>query len=292
MFLSSADSISAVAVVDALENDPPPDAGTVEERGSLRDEYDALVSAALAEIQRRSQILGSKYPIIVDKDIVVFTKIPHSHDAFQFLVLLRARHLYPELIQEDGSESGLLFEEIVKYAIAAYLNTDQALRFGLGGGYRGNSLPTELYDAVDEVATRMDEQIGNVPNKSSHDFGCDVIAWKPFGDRHAGQLVILAQATISEGDWLNPRRQPAKRWTHRQPRQDRLINFIAQPITAIAFVETISQGDLSLLATFSDFISIPLDRLRLFALLDVAIIPHSLVNDVRSWNLSIMEKLT
>ena len=292
MFLSPADSLSAVTVIDALESDPPSDAGAVEERSSLRDGYDALVSAALDEIRRRSQILGDNYPVVTDGDIVVFAKMPHLHDVFQFLVLLRARQLYPELIQEDGNESGLLFEEIVKYAVAAFLNTDQSLRFGLGGGHRGDGLSTELHGAVNEVATRMGEQTGNVPNKPSHDFGCDVIAWKPFGDLYAGQLVILAQATISEGDWLNPKRQPAKRWTHRQPRQDRLINFIAQPITAIAFVETLSQSDISLLATLSDFTSIPLDRLRLFALLNIAAIPHSLVDDVRSWNSSIVEKLT
>ncbi len=292
LLLPSVDSVSAVTVIDALEEDPPPDAGAVEDRSSLRDEHDALVAAALAEIRRRSQILGDGYPISIDGDVVVFVEGSHMHDVSQFLALLRARQLYPELIQDDANESSLLFEEIVKYAAAAYLNSDQALRFGLAGGYRGDDLPSTLDDAVTKVAALMSEPVGNVPNRPSYDFGCDVIAWKPFADQYAGQLVVLVQATISEGDWLNPKRQPAKRWTHRQPPQDRLINFIAQPITAIAFVETLSQDDLSRLAFRSDFTSIPLDRLRLLALLDSATIPQPLVDDIRSWSSSIVEKLT
>ena len=199
-----------------------------------------------------------------------------------FLVLLRARQLYKDALGDDGRLSGFLFEELVKYALGAYIGAcpETQVRFGLAGGARGDGLPNAVDQAVRELSARLHEPIGRVPDGSTGDFKADVVAWRPFGDRVSGQLALIGQATISEGDWEQD--EPARRWTDRLRDRPRLIEWVARPVTAVAFPETLSLTSSTTLHGLA-FSSIPFDRLRLLTVLRDQELPEDLADGMRQW---------
>ena len=162
------------------------------------------------------------------------------------------------------------------------------MRFGVAGGSRGDGLPPSLPDAVKDLSGRMFEELGDVPNSGVGDFRADAIAWTPFGDRRSGQLTLICQATISEKDWL--RKEPPKRWTDRDPPSSRLIRFVARPVIAVAFPETLSLTPLDMIlgATFS---SIPFDRLRLLSVLHDRPLPIPLRERITQWVDTVVKRI-
>ena len=246
--------------------------------------------AAFAEISQRCSWLGDRYPIDTERDVALLSKDPGQCLVYRFLVLLRARHLYPGALEDDGEESGFLFEELSKFGIGAYIGTeyDHQVRFGVSGGSRGDGLPGELAAAVQELSGRMFEKIGEVPSSGQGDYRADAIAWKPFGDKRPGQLAIVCQATISEEDWQS--KEPPGRWTDRQPPESRLIRFLATPLTAVAFPETLSLTPNETLLGLS-LSSVPFDRLRLLSVLHDVLLPEDLCGRIQLWGDDLMERI-
>ena len=218
----------------------------------------------------------------------------HQHvgaqEVCKFLTLLRARQLYHGALDDDGSESGLLFEDLVKHALGAYVGSslEHRVRFGIAGGSRGDDLPPPLAEAVEELSRRMSEKSGQVFRNDRGDFKADVVTWKPLGDERPGQLVLIGQATISEGDWM--REEPANRWTDREPPDQRLIRFFARPLTAVAFPETLSLTPSDTLDGLA-FSSVPFDRLRLLSLLSDNDLPTDLREQIKDWSRGLRDKL-
>jgi len=296
--------LSVHSVTDELADNPPDDANQSETRSG----YDPLedtngqsvpgfwVSAedraatAFLELQERSNWLGERYPLAIDRETAVINDGGISGDIYRFLVLLRARHLYPMGLDDDGEVSGLLFEELAKCAIGAYIGTISAsrARFGVAGGSRGDGLPAPLADAVAELSDRMHEGPGEFDKLALGDFGGDALAWKPFGDSRPGQLTVVCQATISERRWK--RKQPANEWTDKQPASSRLIRFVARPVTAVAFPETLSLTKPTELDGLS-FSSIPFDRLRLLSALYDDPPPDCLLQRMNAWGQVIAQRI-
>ena len=290
-------SVSMTSLADELVSIPPDDARDSESRF----EYDVLESsdeisgragyreaaeqnaeAAFLELSEREGWLSDHYPVEIDGEVASLRNQLPARDVYRFLVLLRSRQLYPGALKDDGKDAGRLFEELVKHAIGAYSGSEphSHVRFGLAGGSRGDGLPRSLACAVRELSQRMFERPGQVSNSQQGDFKADAVAWKPFGDGRSGQLVLICQATISEGDWT--REEPANRWTDRQPPDSRLILFFARPITAVAFPETLSLTPTDVLEGLP-FSSIPFDRLRLLSVLLDDDLPCNLRDSIRDW---------
>ena len=295
-----AGDVSTVSIYDVINEltEIPPDDADESERRFEREGFEQassqgtapgywqsaedLADSAFAELSGRMSWLGPRYPLEIDGDIAEASIDSSIYDVYAFLVLLRARQLYPNALEDDGAESGFLFEELTKHAIGSYIGAPDAgqVRFGVAGGSRGDGLPQSLPDAVETLSTRMFEEIGEVPNSADGDYRADAIVWKPFGDRRPGQLVLICQATISEKDWLN--KEPPKRWTDRDPPSSRLVQFVARPVIAVAFPETLSltSPEIVLGAGFS---SIPFDRLRLLSVLHDRPLPWSLRKRIARW---------
>ena len=267
-----------------LAGGPPDNADDAEDRSDLGYWGNATQStqAAFAELRGRATWLRNQYPIVIDGDTAQLAQGAVTQEIYGFLVLLRARQMYDSSIDDGGGKSGWLFEELVKYALGAYADSgpEHQVRFGVAGGARGDGLPQSLAGAVNELRDRMHERPGEVPNSGQGDYKADAIAWKPFGDGLPGQLVLIGQATISEGDWISD--EPAPRWTVRTPPERRLVNWLARPMTAVAFPETLSLTPLTVLDGLT-FQSIPLDRLRLLSVLCDHDLPTELRGQMQLW---------
>lgn len=285
-------TISVTDITDELADNPPDDASDSERRFKGEEQtrpgyWEAAeenAEAAFGELFQRAEWLGRHYPLELDGDVATLRSALAARDVYRFLVLLRARQLYQDALGDDGEDAGALFEELVKHALGAYAGTDpeHRVRFGVAGGHRGDGLPDSFSEAVEELRLRLHEAKGVVPDSARGDYKADAFAWKPFDDERPGQLVMIGQSTISEGAWM--REEPAKKWTDKQPPGNRLINFLARPVTVVAFVETLSltRPDTieGLGGTFS---SIPFDRVRLLSVLSDEDLPNDLRDGINAW---------
>ena len=292
--------VSITVVADELASTPPDDSRDSEAsfeyddsesnddgqlRSGFREMAEGSAEDAFIELSRRANWLGDHYPVEIKGDVASLRQETSARGIYNFLILLRSRQLYQGALGDDGAESGLLFEELVKHALGAYAGSSQLqrARFGVAGGSRGDGLSLPMTQAIQEVSLRMHEEPGKVLDSQQGDFKADAIVWNPFGDDLPGQLVLIGQATISEGDWLAD--EPAKRWTDRQPPDTRLILFLARPVTAVAFPETLSLTSPDVLdglrLTFS---SIPFDRLRLLSVLSDEDLPFDLRTGIEKWS--------
>lgn len=279
-------AISVAEVTGTLAGVPPDDSADSQSRDQFWGRAEGQAEAAFAELVRRETWLRLSYPLDIDGDVAFLKRPAMSFETYRFLVLLRARQMYDGALGDNGEESGLLFEELAVVALGEYAGggLSERVRFGVAGGRRGGDLPADLSEALKELSLRMNEEAGNTskPTDPEGDLGLDALAWKPFGDQRPGQIVLLGQATISEGKWM--RKEVPSRWTDRKPPADRPINFLGRPLTAVAFAETLSLTSADALAGLaSSFSSIPLDRLRLLRVLDDSGVPQVLRDRMNGW---------
>ena len=292
LLLEEVGSISVTAVTDELTETPPDDSehserrfeGDTPEQRGYWETAEALAEDAYRELSQREEWLQSHYPLTIAGDTALLNGRASAREAYSFLVVLRARQMYDRALGDDGEESGALFEDLVKHALASYVGAtvEDRLRFGVAGGQRGDDLPASLPAAVEELRRRLHEEPGQVPESGQGDYKADAVVWKPLGDQRPGQLVIVGQATISEGDWM--REELPSRWTDRRPSEQRLIAFLARPVTAVAFAETLSltRRD-TLRGLAATFYSIPFDRLRLLRVLSDDDLPADLRGRMNAW---------
>lgn len=294
-------TVSVTNITDELSDTPPDDAASSERRFAGDDQQpsgywesaEEVAETALFELVNRAAWLGDRYPLAINGDAAALGDGITGRDTYRFLVALRARHLYADALGDDGVTSGLIFEELAKHALGSYFGADHEhrVRFGVAGGNRGDGLPDDLSEAVGVLRDRLHEATGQVSDSARGDYRADVVTWKPFSDHRPGQLVAIGQATISEGDWL--KKEPASRWTDRKPAAERLINFLARPVTVVAFAETLSLTSRDTLAGLtSSFSSIPFDRLRLLSVLRDGELPGSLRLQMNNWTESIRDRLS
>lgn len=240
---------------------------------------------AFMELRQRAQWLQSRYPISIRDggEVADWDFSSHSSLLYRFLVLLRARQFYGQIMGGGAPEPGFLFEEIVTLATKSYVGGGSGVRFGDAGGQRGNGLSLVLSEAIEDLAQRMNERPSFSVSNEVGDYRADAVAWKPFGDGRPGQLVMCTQATISEEEWLNKQIPP--RWHDR-----RLIQLIAPPLSGVAFVETMSSYSPDFWKA-GPLKGVPFDRLRIISLVSDADLEPELAQGIREWTLWAAAKL-
>ena len=288
--------LSVAGVTQTLAGMPPDNSTASEHRQEFTESLDPadgseaqegyweaaeqITELAFAELRDRSRSFSNRYPLLLDDESAEPDGSFDSPKIATFLTLLRSRQLYKHAAGDDGETAGQLFEELVTHALRRYIDTSErcAVRFGVAGGARGNGLPMNAEAALFEMSRRMNEPRGDrtMPD-DNNDYKGDAIAWKPIGDSRAGKLIIIGQATITEGEWD---KEPSGRWTQRV-----LVGFLARPLTAVAFIETMSLNESAILrASGQGFTSIPFDRLRLLFVIRDSDIPESLLMRIREWS--------
>jgi hypothetical protein len=278
--------ISIDEMADYLRDDPTVDSADEEKTG---DEGKWAFARGLAEegfeeVRSRSDWLGTRYPIRFEEpEVLGWDGGSGSRELFRFLTLLRAKQILGAMLDGGTPDPGYLFEELVTRAAGSYIRDSRSIRLGEAGGSRGSGLPASLPDAIKELARRMNEEASPSVTNGTGDYRADTVTWLPFGDERPGQLVMLIQATISERDWQT--KQIPKRW-----KDGRLINLVAQPVPAVAFVESISlyPGDYW---RGVEFDSIPMDRLRIASLLADKDIDPSLLDRLTEWSAWAMSQM-
>lgn len=235
-----------------------------------------LSEEAFEEVRTRAAWLGDHYPLLFDDvEAISWADKRPSSRLYRFLALLRAKQMIGGMMSGGVPDPGYLFEELVTRATRAYVGEGEAVRFGVANGQRGAGLPINLGEAIVELARRMHEAPADSARQGAGDERADAIAWRPFGDKRVGQLVLVAQATIAEGEWHQ--KQISPKWEDR-----RLIQFVAYPLPAVAFVESMS--------LYSDdffrggtFWSVPFDRLRILSLLTDDDIEPTILQGMTNW---------
>ena len=278
----AADSAPGLSIDEVTDywRDAPSDLSSDEELSADQGKWSKTredAEDAFREIAWRATWLGERYPIrFEESEVVTWNEKSSGDQLYRFLVLLRAKQMIGSDLDGGTVNPGYLFEEIVTLATDAYLAGGQAVRFGVAGGHRGGGLPSDLRDAVIELARRMEEEpAGSVGGTG--DYRADVVAWHPFGDKRPGQLIVLSSATIAEREWQT--KEIPRRWTDGR---GRLIRFVASPMSAVAFVETMSlyPPDFWKGATFD---SVPFDRLRIVSVIADSNIDHSILLGTKEW---------
>ena len=289
-------SVSIADVTASFAEHPQDESSASEHRGDYAEDSEDLdpetlnkgywnnaeVAAELAfnELHQRSIYLGNRYPLILDGETAAADATSDSIDVARFLTLLRSRHLYHRALEDNGTLAGQLFEELLTHALRKFLGTSRthAVRFGVAGGTRGGGLPNNTDDALDQLAQRIKEPRGTLKGLPDGDIGADSIAWRPFPDPYRGQLTTIAQATISEREWT--KKQPSPKWA-----SGRLIRLLTRPTTVVAFVESISLTNDSVLEGIAkQFNSLPLDRFRLLCYVRDNDIPCDLQSRIETWS--------
>jgi hypothetical protein len=181
---------------------------TSKTHAQLRDTLTAAVAASAEEVElagnlvfkevkRRRHICGSRYPFVVEEKTVLYDGDADG-EFYKFLLLVVVSPLLRNEKRHD--EVDQLFDDLVLDAIKGYLGEGStAVRFGwpASGGR-----PKKFETAIAWLTAQMNLQPGvGATLPQSKDGGVDVVAWKPFNDRKAAYVVILAQCTIRT-NWL------------------------------------------------------------------------------------------
>ena len=123
-------SLSITSIIDEIADTPPDDSVESELRSGFWDASEEIAEAAFLELSRRAGWLGDRYPLAIQDDVVQLVPGSPTRGVYQFLALLRARQLYHGALDDNGDESGFLFEELVTHAVGAYAGS------GMAGSFR------------------------------------------------------------------------------------------------------------------------------------------------------------
>jgi len=231
-----------------------------------------LCTTIWRELERRARVLGNSYPFVVDPRRIVRRDNWKAHPVYTMLVLLSLAHQFTETRLKSYNEVSKLFERIVASALERYIS-GKAFRIG---HQRDLPVPKNFGQMLSFLSSELGEGLRRAKplNADTKDCRADVIAWKPFADRRAGQLVVLIQCA-SGTNWT------AKLTELNIQLWERYIEFVVSPIRAFAipFVETNDQ----LWLEYGTLGGIAFDRLRIVEMMSGAVTSTVLVNDIRRW---------
>ena len=172
-------------------------------RGGPADEDDAnerLIDRAMEYAESRERACNGAYPFRVEPNGEVLRFIEETSESRReiYLYLLLCTRLD---MQQNRKLSGLdgtaLFEELTAHVLQNYLGGNKRARsmvFGTG------SLGEGFQKKVDKLCRALGEGVGfhnqdtNTPAPTGGDGKLDAVAWIPFCDGRAGQLILFAQS--------------------------------------------------------------------------------------------------
>lgn len=162
----------------------------------------------------------------------------------------------------DSLKSGVLFERIINEAIRNFL--------------AGQSVPVGFPNTcrAEDIAAALNEPFVYEPPEYRQDRNLDVVAWKPFGDDRANQVVVLIQCAAGH-NWSSKMTELSlNAWC-------KYIHFACTPIRGFAIPILIT--DKIKWEEDSSDAGLILDRARIYRNIDVALAPGELKNDLENW---------
>lgn len=176
------------------------------------------------ELGKRGTVLGDLYPFSVEQGATSLRDAESIGLAYRLLLLLSIRSTIVEAQDGRHAESSRLFEHLVAVAARQYLG-GRAKRIG---SPRYGDIPKSFSDLIPFLCGELSEgPAAGILNPASKDAGADVIAWRGFDDRRAGQVVLIAQCATG-ADWTEKAGDcSARLWRH-------YMGLHFDPVTAFA----------------------------------------------------------
>jgi len=247
-------------------------------RNRLRDvlSHDEVeIDLLFGEIRRRNAAAPSIYPFAV-VDNRLERVLPQS-TVYTYLLLLALEEA-PFRKRRGFASVDIGLDLLTIEGLVAYLGKRaEGIRFAWPPLKGPNHRPTKFIDAIDWLADQLDRTVGSgrrSPNKK--DGGVDVVVWRPFHDRAAGFLVILAQTTVQKDFVPKAKDIRAHQWNE-------WIPLGVPPLTALVVPYSIpSTSD-----AWDDMhydVNLIIDRMRLCELLEnAAPLPAEVCGRLEEW---------
>lgn len=210
-------SISRSEVVDALD------------AAGLSDP-DSKIENIWSEIEHRHSIAPKFYPLVTSRSRIELTLGPDQTFAYAFQLLISTHSFYSKtkISKRDWNMVAKLFETLTTCALGLYLRG----RSVNVGAPRKGGVPASFRKCLDYMSKQLGELRGAVKsyNANKKDDHLDVLSWLPFGDRRAGQVIVLLQCAAG-ADW--ERKGPELSGSMRI--WESYIDFAVSPLAAFAF---------------------------------------------------------
>jgi hypothetical protein len=233
------------------------------------DADDGTVSSIWLEMTNRGAVLGARYPFRVDGGSVR-QRARADNPVYRLLLFLSIRASIQAATSRRVAQPTRLFERLVTDAAGAYIG-GPSLRIGFP---REGAVPRRFAELVPYLCARLKEgPPGPILNPADKDAGADVLAWKPFADERAGQVVLLAQCATGS-NWKEKTVDcSVEEWK-------RYVGFAVTPVRVFAVPHVEPDSNLWLKYTLQG--GVILDRLRLVGLVDVGL-NGRLEESIRDW---------
>lgn len=234
-----------------------------------------VVSDIWQEISRRHSLADKAHPIKTLIGRLERTMTWSDAYAYTFQLLLASHRSYKATMisANHWKEAAKLFEKLSTLALKRYLQ-GRAINIG---SPRGTGVPKGFRQCLDCICLELRELRGdkksyNLPTK---DEKVDVVAWLPFPDMRAGQVIIFAQCAAG-ADWKTKAGEISlDLWRD-------YINWLANPLIAFSFPFVLSNEEKwrQLSKQNRGFL---LDRLRISSMLIDYDSSDTLVQQIKDW---------
>lgn len=242
------------------------------------DELDEVMN----EIERRKTACGDGYPFELESEgtVLRYVVTDHNHraDVYRYLLLSTRLNMKSQRVHA-GIDGTALLEEISARVLQCYLGSTRArsIVFGI------TAAPTAFEVKVNDLCQKIGEG-GNFRNLDdakvqAKDDKLDAVAWVPFSDSKAGQIVVFGQCkTGSNWEGLDTQLQPTgfiKRWMSSP--------YLLDPIRALCISEAANRSRWSGVSVYSGLL---LDRCRLVDFCES--LDSNLLAKLHTWNAAAM----
>ncbi len=147
-----------------------------------------LTADAFSELDNRQRSCGGAYPFTVTRNVLQAPAATGAHWCYLFCLLLSYKGAGRQKIDLKTSN---MFEEVAELAAKRYVK-GRSMKFG----FPRRVVPGNFLAAITHMCASIREGDGPRTSPSSRnakDAALDVVAWQPFPDGRAGQLILFGQ---------------------------------------------------------------------------------------------------
>lgn len=218
---------------------------------------EGFIDSVWLELETREALYGEEAPYRVQRGLLE-PKIDWEECPEYMTCLIFALEGNPI----EPLKSGVLFERITNEAVRSFL--------------RGESITVGFPKSMEvmNIATALGEKYASDPPWYRQDRDLDVVAWKPFGDQRASQVIILIQSAAGH-NWTEKKPVSLDAWC-------KYVHFACKPIKGFAIPVIIS--DKVKLEDVSTDLGLIIDRARIYRnMIKSALKDSSLREDLKEW---------
>jgi hypothetical protein len=210
------------------------------------------------KLKDREALYGPEGPFKINEDSVSPRIQTYDNPAYTMCSLLN----FFGNARNSGA-TGKLFERLSAFAAKKYLNGEVRI---YGYPRAGN---------LSSILTEMNEKLGSQKVPARGDRGVDLIAWKPFTDKHPSHIVVLMQCASGKNWKTKTRDIGINAWYH-------YVNWAQEVMKGFTTPTVIERGDKFYEAGYDAGVII--DRPRLYNYTkDMVTTDRQLYDEIKAW---------